>query len=77
MRRTARLVLAPAVAALVLSVGTIAAGGVAASPDQVRPLLIGAEVPELTLTAADGTAFDLSAVTGEQRAIIVFYRGGW
>jgi hypothetical protein len=69
--------LAPAVAALALGGGTIVAGDVAASPDQVRPLLIGAEVPELTLTAADGTVFDMRAAAGEQRAIIVFYRGGW
>jgi hypothetical protein len=65
-----------AAAALAANAATLA-GEVAASADRVRPLLIGAEVPELTLTSADGKAVDLRAATKERRAIFVFYRGGW
>jgi hypothetical protein len=53
------------------------AADVAASPEEIRPLLVGAEVPDLTLTAADGTAVELRDTGKEQRAIFVFYRGGW
>ena len=68
------------VAALVATVAAplaMAAGTIPDRPDQVRPLLVGAEVPQLTLTGADGKPFDLGAATREQRSILVFYRGGW
>jgi len=64
-------------AALIASCGAVLAGGVAASPEQIQPLLIGSEVPELTLTAADGTTVDLRSLTREHRTILIFYRGGW
>jgi len=57
--------------------GAALAGEVAASPEQVHPLLIGSEIPELTLTAADGKTVDLRRLTSEQRTILIFYRGGW
>jgi hypothetical protein len=34
-------------------------------------------IPQLTLTAADDTAFDLDAAIKTRPAILVFYRGGW
>ncbi len=64
-------------AALSTSHGIALAGGVAASPEQIQPLLIGSEIPELTLTAADGKSVDLRRLTSEQRTILIFYRGGW
>jgi hypothetical protein len=51
--------------------------GVAASPQKVCPLLNGMRIPKLTLTAADGTAFDLGAAIETKPAVLVFYRGGW
>ena len=64
-------------AALITCHGAVLAGEVAASPEQIRPLLIGSEVPQLSLTAADGKTVDLRRLTGEQRTILIFYRGGW
>ncbi len=64
-------------AALGASCGAALAGGVAASAEQIQPLLIGSEIPELTLTAADGKSVDLRRLTSEQRTILIFYRGGW
>jgi len=75
MHKISGLVLAATVA---LSVGGPACAAAAAdSPHDVRPLLVGAEVPDITLTAADGKSFDLRTKTAEQRAIVIFYRGGW
>ncbi len=50
---------------------------VAASPNDVCPLLNGMPIPPATLSAADGTAFDLSAAVKTKPAVLVFYRGGW
>jgi len=64
--------------ALVLGAALLAASalpaGVPGSAEAIRPLLVGNQVPEVTLTAADGSELDLRAL---ERAVIVFYRGGW
>ena len=48
-----------------------------ASATDVRPLLIGAKVPELTLSSADGSPFDLTRALATKPTILIFYRGGW
>ena len=50
---------------------------VAASPDSVRPLLIGATVPSVTLVSGDGQAVELGEVLSRKPTVVVFYRGGW
>lgn len=49
----------------------------AASAEDIHPLLIGAAVPEVTLTMVDGNSFDLRAEVTEKPTVIMFYRGGW
>jgi peroxiredoxin len=44
---------------------------------QIRPLLIGAPVPDVTLRDATGAARPLRAALGGQPTVLVFYRGGW
>jgi hypothetical protein len=53
------------------------AGSVAKAPAAVRPLLIGTEVPDVTLQTVDGADVFLREQTGNKPTIIVFYRGGW
>lgn len=48
-----------------------------ASPRDICPLLLGAKLPQLTLTTADGKPFDLNAAIAQKPTILVFYRGGW
>ncbi|MGE5324926.1 MAG: hypothetical protein ACM3SW_18815 [Actinomycetota bacterium] len=50
---------------------------VAASPQEVCPLLNGMRIPRLTLNTAEGQPLDLATVAGERPAVVVFYRGGW
>lgn len=62
--------------------GTAAPGAsttavIAAAADEVRPLLIGAKVPPLTLRTSDGEPFDLSDALAKKTTVLVFYRGGW
>lgn len=47
------------------------------SPSEIRPLLIGAPVPEVTLQTVDGNPFDLATAVSERPAVLIFYRGGW
>ncbi len=50
---------------------------VPSSAAEVRPLLIGAPAPEVTLVSLDGSPVGLREVLAQQPTILVFYRGGW
>jgi len=56
---------------------TAADESVAPSADQIRPLLIGATVPAVTLATGDGEPFDLGEALSRKPSVVVFYRGGW
>ena len=45
--------------------------------EAVRPLLVGAHAPEVTLRDAEGRPVDLAARFREKPTALVFYRGGW
>lgn len=73
-----RLMIALACLAMAAGTATAAsAGEVAGAPDRVRPLLIGASVPDLVLESSQGKAFDLSRAIAGKPTILIFYRGGW
>ncbi len=48
-----------------------------AASDGVRPLLLGAALPEANLRTVDGQAITLKGALAGKPAVIVFYRGGW
>ncbi|NMH59864.1 peroxiredoxin-like family protein [Alteromonas ponticola] len=45
--------------------------------DQVRPLLNGMTVPDLTVKDAEGSPFSLKALFMQKPSVVLFYRGGW
>ncbi len=49
----------------------------ATAPEDVRPPLVGTELPNLPLTTVEGEAVNLKDELQEQPAVLVFYRGGW
>lgn len=49
----------------------------AASPTEIRPLLIGAKVPAVTVRTAAGEPFDLAAAVAADPLVLIVYRGGW
>ncbi len=59
------------------SMNAARSGSPPTSADQVRPLLIGAEAPELTLRQVDGKPFDLTEAIRSKPSVIILYRGGW
>ena len=50
---------------------------VAESPDQIRPLMIGAHIPDVTLVTPDHKPVVLRDVLAKQPTILIYYRGGW
>lgn len=44
---------------------------------EIKPILIGSEVPEATIENADGHEISLADAIASKPTILVFYRGGW
>ncbi len=63
--------------ALLLAAPAAAAGDLAPSPEQIRPLLVGSTVPDVTVRTATGELFALRAAIAKKPSVVVFYRGGW
>ncbi len=67
-----------ALLALLAAVATpLKATDVASGPTDVRPLLLGSQLPDVTLKNIEGTPVRLSQVVDGKPALLVFYRGGW
>lgn len=60
-----------------LSGMTTWAGDIPRAAPEVRPILIGADVPAVVLETVNGETFDLKAAVATQPTILIFYRGGW
>jgi len=50
---------------------------VAASPELVRPLPVGAAAPAVTVRTPDDTELKLATALAGRKTIVIFYRGGW
>lgn len=69
---TALLALLALVAAATADVGMVPT-----SPEDVCPILIGAQVPDVKVASLDGRPVELRSVVTQQPTILVYYRGGW
>jgi hypothetical protein len=78
MRHALKTLLCPLALLLLLAcAGAARAAEAASGPEQVHPLPIGSEVPELSLPEAGGDFFDLRSAILNQPTVLIFYRGGW
>jgi len=50
---------------------------VAPSAAAVKPLEVGAPLPDVELKTPEGRTVTLANLTGEKPVVLVFYRGGW
>ena len=50
---------------------------IANKADEVRPLLVSQQIPDLNLLDINGKAFSLRKTVAEKPALLIFYRGGW
>jgi len=62
----------------VLVAGSVwASGRVYSSPEAVKPLAPGAQVPAAQVKSVRGKSVELADELRENGALLVFYRGGW
>ena len=76
IRSIATWVLAGAIAT-VGAAGAETRGEVPGSPEEIRPLLIGATVPDVELRDGKGEVTSLYAAMRKNPAVLIVYRGGW
>ena len=50
---------------------------VADSAQEIRPLLIGADIPDVTLSTPGHEQVVLREAMAEKPTILIYYRGGW
>ncbi len=50
---------------------------VAKAPTEVCPLLVGSQLPDITLQDLEGNSFDLNRAIAEKPTILIYFRGGW
>lgn len=50
---------------------------IADTPEEISPLLIGEKIPEISITAINGEAKNLTELIAEKPTVLLFYRGGW
>ncbi len=62
---------------VVLAATTIARAEIAGSPETVQPLQPPATIPDVAVTAMDGTRWSLHDALSGQPTVFVVYRGGW
>jgi peroxiredoxin len=59
------------------STTAFSANELAASPEQVRPILLASKMPDVAMTTLAGKPTTLKAIAAGKPVILVFYRGGW
>jgi hypothetical protein len=73
-----RLLVAAALAAgLAGAAGARQLEAPAGSPAEIRPLLLGSEVPAAEVRDLDGKPADLAQLVDGRKTMLVVYRGGW
>jgi peroxiredoxin len=45
--------------------------------EDISPLLYGEQIPEISVTAVDGSRQPITSIVGGKPSILLFYRGGW
>lgn len=50
---------------------------VALSANEISPLLIGSELPKVTIQKTDNTVVPIQELTNKKKSVIIIYRGGW
>lgn len=72
-----RSILFAAVIGAALHFSPIATAEIAVSAERVRPLLIGAALPQANLRDSNGKLITLAQIGAGKPTVMVFYRGGW
>jgi len=65
------------VLALGLAAATGRAAEIAPSAEEIQPILIGSEIPDVTVATVEGEPIALRDVLGGSPTVLIVYRGGW
>ncbi len=57
--------------------GGVGSGDIPRAPQEIRPLLIGAKIPAVSVRNAEGADVALPDVFRKEPTILIVYRGGW
>lgn len=63
--------------AMALHVNLLAEDSAPNSPEQIRPILVGTQAPDVQLATQEGKTVSLSAFWAKKPSVLIFYRGGW
>ena len=66
-----------AVFILCFTCGALSAGDAVKKADLIQPLIIGSQVPAVTLKTPEGTNLNLAEVVSNKPTVLIFYRGSW
>ncbi|MBU1101510.1 MAG: AhpC/TSA family protein [Bacteroidetes bacterium] len=47
------------------------------NPEDIKPILVGTQLPELLVKTPTGSNFDVTESVKEKPTILIFFRGGW
>jgi hypothetical protein len=72
-----RLIFFTMVFCLPFSAYAMQAGAVASSPSGICPILIGSELPPITLQDLAGNDVDLNKSVAAKPTVLIYFRGGW
>jgi cytochrome oxidase Cu insertion factor (SCO1/SenC/PrrC family) len=75
-RRKSEGMLARSAIAL-LAVFALALPAAAAAQQRTKPVAVGEQAPDFTLTDQNGRSHSLAAERGKRAVVLVFYRGYW
>ena len=64
-------------ALVLLAASSPRAAEVPTSAVEVRPLAVGAAIPDAELRSLDGESLRLHDLVGPKPLVLIFYRGGW
>lgn len=67
-------------ATLLVLISPLVLGGqerVADTPENIRPILVGATIPDLVLANLDGESVRLMDLVSRRPTVLIYYRGGW
>ena len=61
---------------VLFSLTTIAFSQISDKPEDISPLLIGEQIPNVNLKNVDGKAIETNTIFNK-KTVVVIYRGGW
>lgn len=51
--------------------------GVPSDAAEIKPLLVGSQIPSVSVKTADGKSIRLESHLKDKKTVLIFYRGGW